>query len=101
MKTFEHSVVAESHMVTIQDAIIMAPLIDKIISSLNNKKGRENLCKIPWEKQKDYKHIEHPEINSPLLEQWLKILAELGFCGTGEVDIIPEGTPLVLKEENQ
>lgn len=103
MKSIEQNVGIVFSAIEIQDAIIVAPLMDELIAVLNTIR-RYNKYRSLNEKEKAM--YEYPDsyttsfngFSSNSIYNIYKTLTAHGYCGSGNVDLLPEGYPLIRKE---
>ena len=95
MRTIKQNVEVDFNSITIQDAIILIPLMDKLIDDINYARVANHY------EYKD-KRLPSKYMNRDLfleeMEAIYKILSTLGFCGSGKIDLLPDGYP--LKDRN-
>lgn len=103
MKSIEQNVGVVFSAIEIQDAIIIAPLMDELIHALNITR-RCNKYRSLNEKEKEM--YEYPDgyttsfgsFSYNSINNIYKTLTAHGYCGTGNVDLLPDGYPLKRKD---
>lgn len=97
MRTIKQNVEVDFNAITIQEAIILVPLMDKLIDSINYSKAENNYDS----NRKDKKHPSrkiYRDLSLEDMESIYKVLSSLGFCGSGKIDLLPNGYPLEDKD---
>lgn len=103
MKSIEQNVGIVFSAIEIQDAIIVAPLIDELINAINITR-RCNKYQSLNDKEKEM--YEYPDsyttsfssLSYNCIYNIYKTLTAHGYCGSGAVDLLPDGYPLELKK---
>lgn len=103
MKTIEQNVSVAFSAIEIQDAIIMAPLMDELINTLNILRRHNKYMSLKEEEQKMY---EYPDrytssfsgLSYSSINNIYKTLTAHGYCGTSNIDLLPDGHPLKRKD---
>lgn len=103
MKSIEQNVGVVFSAIEIQDAVIMAPLMDEIIDVLNGIRRHNKYMSLNEEEQKMYEYPERYSINFVIfndnnINNIYKTLTAHGYCGSGNVDLLPDGYPLKAKD---
>ena len=103
MKSIEQNVGVVFSAIEIQDAIIMAPLMDELINTLNILRRHNKYMSLKEEEQKMYKYPDrYTESFSSLsyasINNIYKTLTAHGYCGTGNIDLFPDGYPFEAKD---
>ena len=103
MKSIEQNVGIVFSAIEIQDAIIIAPLMDELIHTLNvarryNKymslnKKEQDMYEIPNRYTSSFGDFSYGSINNIY-----KTLTAHGYCGSGNIDLLPDGYPLEAKD---
>ncbi len=98
MKTIKQQAEVTYSAINFQEAIIVAPLMDELIRQINSQKTSAKYHSLPKEERDQYQwpSIRHVVDNA---EKVFEVLTQLGFCGTGTIDILPEGNPLEKREQ--
>ena len=103
MKSIEQNVSVVFTAIEIQDAVIMAPLMDGLIDTLNILRRYNKYMSLNKEEKEMYKrpdsyitsfgNFSYNDTNNIY-----KILTGHGYCGSGNIDLLPDGYPLEAKD---
>lgn len=97
MRTIKQNVEVDFNAITIQDAIILVPLMDKLIDSINYSKAENNYDYNSKSKKHPSRKI-HRDFSLEEMESIYRVLSSLGFCSSGKIDLLPDGYPLEDRE---
>ena len=103
MKSIEQNVGVVFSAIEIQDAIIMAPLMDELIRVLNVIRRYNKYTSLSKEEREMY---ERPDgytssfstFSYGSINNIYKTLTAHGYCGSGNVDLLPDGYPLKARD---
>ena len=103
MKSIEQNVGVIFSAIEIQDAIVIAPLMDELINTLNVLRRRNKFMSLNKKEQEMY---EYPNgytesfgsLNYTSINNIYKTLTAHGYCGSGNIDLLPDGYPLEAKD---
>ena len=103
MKSIEQNVAVAFSAIEIQDAVIMAPLMDELINVLNITRRYNKYMSLSKEEQEMY---EYPDdytssfsgLSYSSINNIYKTLTAHGYCGSGNLDLLPDGYPLKAKD---
>lgn len=103
MKSIEQNVSVVFNAIEIQDAIIVAPLIDELIVVLNIVRRYNKYQSLNNEEKAKYKLPDcytksFSDFSYNSIYNIYKTLTSHGYCGSGAVDLLPNGYPLELKK---
>lgn len=85
-----------------QEAFVIAPLMDALIDNINQRRAEKEYYKVDRDQRSNYYS---PKVNKYYIddnvnvEKAYNILAQHGYCGTGDIDILPNGYPLVPRDK--
>lgn len=94
MKTINQTVEATFVAPTIQEVIIMLPLMDGLIKVINTNRAYDKYKDLSKEEQEKYNRVWPSSDFDYKEEAMYKVLVQCGFCGSGAEDLLPEGNPL-------
>lgn len=102
MKKIEFTTENVACVPNFQEAFILAPLMDLLIDNINyrrqldvrNSIDRNKRDAYKWSDTKKYGRID-ANIN---VEKIYNVLIQHGYCGTGDIDLLPDGYPLEAKD---
>jgi hypothetical protein len=102
MKSIEQNVGVVFSAIEIQDAIIIAPLMDELINVLNIIRRYNKYMSLNQKEREMYKRPDgytesFGSLNYTSINNIYKTLTAHGYCGTGNIDLLPDGYPLVAK----
>ena len=102
MKSIEQNVGIVFSAIEIQDAIIVAPLIDGLIDTLNIHRRYNKYISLNEKEKEMYKRPDRyassfSDFSYNSINNIYKTLTAHGYCGTGNVDLLPDGYPLERK----
>lgn len=103
MKRIEQNVSVVFSTIEIQDAVIMAPLMDELIRVLNVIRRYNKYTSLSKEEREMYKYPDgytssFGTFNHNNIYNIYKTLTAHGYCGSGNVDLLPDGYPLEAKD---
>lgn len=93
MRTIKQTVEIDFNAITIQEAVILVPLMDRLIDSINYYKAEDNYDNNRQFKKSPSRKV-HRDLSLEEIESVYKVLSSLGFCGSGKIDLLPDGYPL-------
>lgn len=104
MKSIEQNVGIVFSAIEIQDAIILAPLMDELINVINIIRRYDKYQSL---NEKEKSMYERPNCYNRSFSSFsdnniyniYKTLTSHGYCGSGAVDLLPDGYPLELKNK--
>lgn len=103
MKSIEQNVGIVFSAIEIQDAIILAPLMDELIAVLNAIRRYNKYQSLNEKEKAMYERLDcyttsFSSFSYNNIYNIYKTLTAHGYCGSGAVDLLPEGYPLIRKE---
>lgn len=103
MKSIEQNVSVVFSAIEIRDAVIMAPLMDELIDVLNVIRRYTKYMSLSKEEQQMYKRPDgytssFSSFSYGNINNIYKTLTAHGYCGSGNVDLLPDGYPLEAKD---
>ena len=86
MITIKQQTAVSFHHVDVKDAVIMAPLMNRLCSCIANRRARELRAELPEEEKQKYNTIYHDcaYISDDEAERVFDVLSEIGFVATEE-----------------
>lgn len=103
MKSIEQNVGIVFSAIEIRDAIIIAPLMDELIAVLNVIRRYNKYQSLNDEKRAMYERPDcytesFSSFNHNSIYNIYKTLTAHGYCGSGSINLLPDGYPLELKK---
>lgn len=103
MKSIEQNVGVVFSAIEIQDAIIIAPLMDELIDVLNVNRRYNKYISLNQKERDMYKRPDRytssfSSFSYNSISNIYKTLTAHGYCGTGNIDLLPDGYPLEAKD---
>ena len=103
MKSIEQNVGVVFSAIEIQDAIIIAPLMDELIYVLNVVRRYNKYMHLNKKEQEMYKRPDactwcFRSFSYNSINNIYKTLTAHGYCGSGSIDLLPDGYPLETKD---